>query len=779
MNQRMKARLSASAVLAIAVMTLAPLTQVSASPVRASASSAVTVDGSGDFSALQVTVAQTRNLLDQVVEISWEGATPTQPGSGQYAIDYLQIMQCWGDDPAGPDRAQCQYGGLTGDSRGGAQTASRQVNYGSNLIDPLENLKPAVGSLSNVYVPFQSVTGKTTDQAVNEFYDGSTTNEVPYAQTRVDGTGREYFNVQTLRDAPGLGCGEPIDNGTSVKGRSCWLVVVPRSSREVDGSVRTISTSDQLVSSPLSQTNWNNRLVVKLQFEPAGQPCPLGRSERKTVGHEQIAEAILRWQPKLCEGKGAVYSYSQVSDETARRELKSDDPGLVYVSKPLEPGSVPSTTPAVYAPVGVSGLTIAFNIESQSPFRASPDIKQRDGQRITSLKLTPRLVAKLLTQSYRRAVDVEAPSVTTNPLDMTKDPDFKQINPQFDGLSISLSDLLLPAGRSDAISTVWKWLESDPEAAAFIKGTPDPWGMKVNPNYKGMRLDRDDYPKSDPFCRSFVDARPKLCTLDAHPYAADMGSAARAAARGDGLARSNWDPNAEPPSWKKGAVQPTGTRALMALVDTASAERFGLVTAAIRNANGEFVKPTTTSMSAALTGATLNADKSVLVVNPAYKNDQAYPLTQISYAATVPAALSGLARADYATLLTYAAAGGQTFGLEPGELPAGYAPMSAALRAKTVAVAAQIKNYKPPAAPSEQTVNESSAADTGTANPVSVETLMESSTNGSLTVNTANTSLIAATVNPFGQVRFVPALILLLSVVAGLGGAFLIRLGRA
>ena len=184
-------------------------------------------------------------------------------------------------------------------------------------------------------------------------------------------------------------------------------------------------------------------------------------------------------------------------------------------------------------------------------------------------------------------------------------------------------------------------------------------------------------------------------------------------------------------------------------------------------------------MSAALTGATLNADKSVLVVNPAYKNDQAYPLTQISYAATVPAALSAVARADYATLLTYAAAGGQTFGLEPGELPAGYAPMSSALRANTIAVAAQIKNYKPAVAPSEQTVNESSLADTSTANPVSVETLMELSTNGSLTVNTANTSLIAATVNPFGQVRFVPAVILLLSVVAGLGGAFLIRLGRA
>jgi hypothetical protein len=101
------------------------------------------------------------------------------------------------------------------------------------------------------------------------------------------------------------------------------------------------------------------------------------------------------------------------------------------------------------------------------------------------------------------------------------------------------------------------------------------------------------------------------------------------------------------------------------------------------------------------------------------------------------------------------------------------------LRAKTIAVATQIKNYKPGVTPSEQTVNESTPTDAGTGNPVSVETLMESSTNDSLTVNTAETSLIAATVNPLGKVRFVPAVILLLSLVAGAGGAFLIRLGRA
>jgi hypothetical protein len=62
-------------------------------------------------------------------------------------------MQCWGDAATGPDREQCQFGGLTGDSRGGAQVASRQVTY--DIVDPLEPLKPTADRPLR-FVPFRA-----------------------------------------------------------------------------------------------------------------------------------------------------------------------------------------------------------------------------------------------------------------------------------------------------------------------------------------------------------------------------------------------------------------------------------------------------------------------------------------------------------------------------------------------------------------------------------------------------------------------------------------------
>jgi hypothetical protein len=56
-----------------------------------------------------------------------EGRHPDDPDVGRFGIHYLSLMQCWGDDPAGPAREQCQYGGQFGvDSRGGSFTTSRQ-----------------------------------------------------------------------------------------------------------------------------------------------------------------------------------------------------------------------------------------------------------------------------------------------------------------------------------------------------------------------------------------------------------------------------------------------------------------------------------------------------------------------------------------------------------------------------------------------------------------------------------------------------------------------------
>lgn len=563
--------------LAVAITATNAVFGVSALDTARATSSKVTVEApTARFDGLEVTVSQTKNLVDQVVAIDWEGAAPTG-GSMNFSYNYLQIMQCWGGAD-GPEREQCQFGGITGtEIRGGQNAYKRQINQPA--VDPAESIKPT-GPHQTVCVPFRPVAGEVFDKCgTSKYFDQSTTNEVPFALTRPDGTGQIYFNVQTERAAPGLGCGEPLTVDGVTKGRSCWLVIVPRDDREVDGSQATIS--NRLASSPLSASNWEHRLEIPLEFEPGGKPCPIGGAERKTVGQENVAEAVLRWQRALCKDGGAVYGYSQVSDTTARRVINGTNPGIVFVSEPAKPTDPKKSV--IHAPVAVSGLTFAYNVDSRAPGNASAELKKNDGRRIRELRLTPRLVAKLLTQTYSRAVHPSADSVKANPTDLTKDEEFLALNPHFEGLVVSIPELLVPIGQADVLEMLWRWLLADAEAAAFLRGDADQWGTKINPNYLGMSLPRTDIPKSDPFCLTYPNdslGRTPQCTLDLSPYAADFRQAASSAARGDTLELGEWaqaDPGtAANGQWKKGPNQADGARAMIALVDTASAHRYGL-----------------------------------------------------------------------------------------------------------------------------------------------------------------------------------------------------------
>jgi hypothetical protein len=746
----------------------------------------------GRFAGLEVTVSQTKNLVDQVIAIDWEGAAPTG-GSMNFSYNYLQIMQCWGGEN-GPDREQCQFGGISGtEIRGGQNAYKRQINQPA--VDPDEPLTPS-GPNQTVCVPFRPVAGDTyTGCGTSKYFDQSTTNEVPFALTRPDGTGQIFFNVQTERAAPGLGCGEPLTVDGVTKGRSCWLVIVPRDDREVDGSQATVST--RLASSPLSTSNWEHRLKIPLEFEPGGKPCAIGGAERKTVGQENVAEAVLRWQRALCKDGGAVYGYSQVSDTTARRVLNGTNPGIVFVSEPAK-----STDPkksVIHAPVAISGLTFAFNVDSRAPGNAPAALKERDGRRIREMKLTPRLVAKLLTQTYSRAVHPSADSVKGNPTDLTKDKEFLALNPQFDGLVVSLPELLVPLSQADVTENLWRWIQSDPEAAAFMAGTADQWGTKINPNYLGMSIPRPDFPKSDPFCLTYPNdsqGKSPQCTLDLSPYAGDFRNAASSAARGDTLELGEWsmgnpDPREPTPGqWKKGANQADGARAMIAVVDTASAQRYGLETAEVRNAAGSFVAPTTASMQAATTAMVPTSDDAVKRIDVASSLANAYPLTNVTYAAAIPASLDGAKRADYATFLRYAAGPGQKPGLLPGELPSGYAPLTEELRAQTLAAATALATYKDPAAKDgkkkkgdkdgegDDSSPAPSTAAPGTTAPLPVDV---AAALGAPAGDTATPVAERTGVTPTdlaGLVRFLPLVVLVLGLLAAASGPVLLRVAR-
>ncbi|MER5464612.1 hypothetical protein ABT010_28770 [Streptomyces sp. NPDC002668] len=687
------------------VLATAPGPADAADRSSSGAGSAVTVSGEGPYADLKVTVSQTRNLVNQVVKISWKGGAPTVSDT-TYAANYLQVMQCWGDKAGGPDPEQCQFGGSSalgagsGSQAAGAYTNTRQLTYGA-LKDPGQQLPPATGSGIS-YVPFKSATGDViTKGNWNEFYDVNTTNEAPYARSGPDGRGEVYFEAQTAVEAPGLGCGEvPAGASNATAGRPCWLVMVPRGESEVDGSPYRSQPSGLLQSSPLTASNWKHRLVVPLRFEPMGRFCPLGADERSTLGDEIVAEAIARWQPALCQSASrTIYGYAQVTDDTARAKLVSGKPGLVFLGRPATGGQVPAGLRPVYAPMALSGLTIGFFIESQAGFNAPDAVKARDGARLNGLNLTPRLVAKLLTESYQDGNSRFAPSTADNPFNLARDPEFRKFNPAYKDLDFggSLGDALVPEALSDAAWQLWNWVEKDPAAREFLSGTADNKGrygdaafsgMKINPHYRNLKLPLNDFPKSDPYCQQFEDHQDHpLCIQDKHPYASDMHAAARAAARGDTLARASWDNTTTPPGYKKNPPQPMGRRAVLAVTDTATASRYGLVTAKLQNAAGRFVGPDTAGLLAGQAAMKPSGVTGVVSPNPATTDGNAYPLTLLSYAATVPEQLTKKEGQDYAALLKYAAANGQRPGVAAGTLPEGYAPLPKTVRAQTLAAA--------------------------------------------------------------------------------------------
>jgi hypothetical protein len=490
----------------------------------------------------------------------------------------------------------------------------------------------------------------------------------------------------------------------------CFLVVVPRNLTEVNGNTVGSSIDDPLTTSPLAATNWANRLPpIPLDFLPIGASCQLGRPEAPTAGTDLISEAITRWQPDLCEGSPRNFGFTSLADEAARGQLASSEPGLVFLTKAA------SVEEAVYAPVAISALSLGINLERQMPNRGPDgrpippervpaDIRAQVGLRFEQINLTPRLVAKLLTQSYKFDLAIgTATNLTDNPFTIMQDPEFLEVNPDvspqgYTYVTGALGRSLVQAGLLDSADLMWRYVLADEDARSFLSGAPDPWGMVVNERYVGLALPTNSFPRADLGCAVPVTAPSGFslenCTLDVFPYAASLQESARGISRGATGRRDVPRPEL-PPSYGLSPNQPTGQRAMVGLTDTPSAARYQVVPVALRNAAGEFVTPTVESMRAAVGQMDRDA-AGLLVPDFAAKSEDAYPLTLVTYGATVPSRLSVDARTDYARLLRYAALDGQTLGQAVGGLPEGYVPLTSSLRLEALEAAQQIADYVEP-----------------------------------------------------------------------------------
>ena len=687
------------------------------------------------FKDLKITVSQTEALSNQGIDVTWEGGKGTS--SGEYATNYLQIMQCWGDQKLGPQPTQCQWGAPASNLGGlmGSNTVGRNLSegedpdqeYGGKFLIPPPRSNPNQRAFS---VPFETVKGDSTFLS-STYFGTSSTNEVTAARTGQDGTGALVFETQSALEAPHLGCGAAVKGQAAP--RSCWLVIVPRGEFNADGSPASTDSTGRLVGSPLSAGNWANRIQVKLGFEAIGTNCAIGNAEQRTVGSELISEAFTSWQASLCE-TGTTYGFSQIGDGEARRQVVSTlqgASGMAFITDPLDKSTAAGAT-LQYAPVASSAVVIGFNIERN--YKGSSSNYSKNGTAVTDLTLNQRLVAKLLTQSYKNDVPNgnNQPYLATNPRSIRNDPEFLELNPEFNDFNTSSEPdgLMVALGSTDATAQLWQWIQADPDAADFLNGRPDEWGTVINPSYLALGLATDDsidsFPKADlsTYRQAPNIPEPGFGTLDLRPYVLDMHEGAYRARRADGNMKIVWDDTRNPPAFIASGAQLPGSRFSLTVTDSTSAARYGLQTAKLVNAAGEAVAPTNGSISAGIDALVPSTVDGVVVSNPDKRVNRAYPLSMLTYAAVNVCAPTLAALTDYADLIDYAVGKGQVSGVATGQLPLGYVPLTAAFVTQSAkaskAIRAEVK--KPACASHIKTDEPDDPAETETPEAPEIET---------------------------------------------------------
>ncbi|MEU7870097.1 hypothetical protein [Dactylosporangium sp. NPDC049140] len=764
-----------------------------------------------DFKDLEVTVGQTRNLVHQAIKVTWKG----KPMKGLFNANYLQLMECYGDAAEGPQPEQCQFGaeGLKQDKTGGANIGTRKGNVcdihrpstteppaGVGLApflgcDPAED--PAApgyshhdpaGSTDTYTVPFVPVgTTNKLYQPIKWPFSKSNSNEIQEAGTRTDGTGDLYFNALTQTEAPGLGCGEALNDG---KARDCWLVIVPRGEYEPNGwKLQDIDAASIMQESPLGAASWAQRIQIRLGYSPIERACGIGGvKQRQTQGTELISHAFYSWQLALNTGANCqkVYGFTRAPEASNTSQLGSDTgKGLAFTTVPIGSeaeragDTPPQLPPLAYAPVAVSAVTFGFHVNLT------------DGYVSTPIKLTPRLVAKGLTQSYKsdltdsRDNGGQGPDwARQNPAFMTSDPEFMKVNP---GLPFrpgsSLMSPLLTAEHSGVIRQVWAWVLSDASARAWLGGERDEYGMIVNDDYRKLNLaasPTDLFPRVNTCFNTGAPGEkiPDRCTLNLLPYMENYDESASRVRAANNPQGADWNPNISSPQntagwWEVGQpIEFPGQIFMWGVMDSASLANYGVVPAQLCKSDGTgCVSPTTTSISTAV-GAAKADGSGLLQVDPAAAGNGGYPLVAVTYAA-VRKTQDAEALADYAALIKFAVNEGQTPGVEPGQLPHGFLPLPQSLRTTAMSVATALTV---PAGTSEAANTGSGGGNgsggnssTGGVPDTGVRPVASSSSGPAFVTTSASPVPAALSTSPLsiGAIRWA----LVIVIIAGLGGA--------
>ncbi|MFJ9951491.1 hypothetical protein [Kitasatospora sp. NPDC091207] len=637
-------------------------------------------DGTGSYGAEgSITVSQTQSLSDQVLQVSWSGFTPSvsryggpatsvQPGSDGVLYP-VRIYQCRGTDPKVTD---C---------------------YGSTLYGG----DPALG-----FDQKRPAEGKTAPDLPSN---------MAIAVTGADGSGTAAIEVWSSKLSPSLGCDAT---------HPCSIVVEPNyggdpldlyqmrdgspdcNEHMIDNDGFYYSASDVVLDryeNWLTEAHagemcaWNNHIAIPISFAATPDDCNMQNPDVVASGLEMAGRAMKQWITGLCLGQSPLsVQYTSGGGEPQARDSflagTRVDVGLTAL-----PDRDTPRRPYVYSPLASTGISVAYLVDDPTT-----------GRQIRDMRLNARLVAKMLTQSYRSPGTRVMPSVDGNPTCVFSDPEFLQLNPlsaasglHWPGCS-SGPEQSLPIVLGTATDLTYQlttWIANDPDAARFLEGERDQWGTRVNshylrPDFQGFPIDQlvrqDDSGVAPNPGEELPEHLKHWKQYEWNPLQTGLSQVLRYLQQGQVTGRL---PTPETDgSHKAIGPQPVGQRTLFAILDSGQAKAYSLPEASLQNAAGTFVSPNLTGFQAAVADMPVDATTGTQLLpygqpDTAYSRDQrAYPLTLVQYAMVPTGKVPAAKAASIGRFLKTVTDTGQLYGPEPGRLPEGFLALTKDQRAQ-------------------------------------------------------------------------------------------------
>lgn len=521
-----------------------------------------------------------------------------------------------------------------------------------------EGFAPTGQDGSNQTVVLQCIANPQTldDCFTEQPYPAISNGNRKLGRTLDDGTGSVQFEVRPAAQLPVLNCSES---------NPCSILIYE-------------SGEDSIPSDALPVTS----ALVDLEFAPSVADCPpVTDFDLRFDGSASASTLFYRWAAEKCDGRNSiVIDYTTGGDNTGRENFLAGlvDGGVTgLAASKYELDSHSEIEDFEYAPVDLTAVAVVVNM--RDPMTGEP---------VTDLTLSPRLVARLITDS-----DV------TN---LFTDPEFRRLNSR---VRLPLNGLEYPVLRAEKNSDTFiltSWLVSDENATLFLTDE-DIYNKPVNDAYIGLEYPRDIF-ENVAQSANFLPRQGQVNVALKMFY----------------------------------GISPTGTAplnpaeiGLIGIVDFPTAQRFGLPTAKIVNAAGVAVAPTEESILAGFEAMTTLRNET-RVNDFSNTNEAAYPLVKVDYMMVPTKGLENEKNEKLQSFLKFVVGAGQEI------LLPGYVELPDELKSQTMQV---VETLKDNLIPESTTSTTSSTTSTTIFVPTTVDYTNYETTTTSITTTTTTTTL--------------------------------------